>query len=192
MDTASFRFTTDMPTMATRPDDRLPRDSLKRCPTSCGRRVGGGGPGIRGPPRGWARGWRGAPVLNQHTRPSPWDTPDTAPPELSSTGQGRYAHHGMARGTPSPQEEGAPGRHAICANLRAATWRQEALLSTSPRTRRSSAESEAGGEGGEHSWRKRRVHKKGSLPAPPGLLPPHRATIPRAVTVIGTVIRCSL
>lgn len=78
---------------------------------------------------------------------------------------GRYGGH------PAHTREGAQGRRAIWADLRAATWRQEALLSTSRRTRGGCAQSEAGGEGGEHSWRQRLVHKKGALPCRDSCLP---------------------
>ena len=109
--------------MATRPDDRLPRDSLKRCPTFCGRRAGGGGPRTAGHLGDGHRG--GGARLSSFNTPGPVPrAPQTQGPGARRAERhgGRRAHHGTVRGTPSPHEGRGPGqtrhlgRHAIWAD----------------------------------------------------------------------------
>lgn len=56
METASFKFTMDMPTMVTRPKDKVPRDAPKRCLSSYGKKARGEGRRVAWRPRGQTHG----------------------------------------------------------------------------------------------------------------------------------------
>lgn len=186
MDTASFRFTTDMPAMATRPEDRLPRDSLKCCLASCRRKAGEGGPGTRRLPWGRAQTWRGAPLFTQHFQALPPGRPRHRP--LGPGGQ-------AARGPASPSR-GAVGRHGgclvtggrgtICRDLQTATWKYEAPLPVPPRTGQPCRERRRSRSRG-HGWHRHFVYKPGSFPHPLtphlGFLSVHQTTILSGVMV---------